>query len=357
MFDKLIEKGQMLAFLGSFWSKTLEDDASYVPHKLTHLPFITQVLGKFSTICRIALGQGRISTGQYVIRFSDSDIQGNILLIDRDTMVTSVYQDDSIIAKDAQFKSGYGFIEFEKDPRALFPKMRIQVRQAIRRVPNILNYPLGTWGVVGDTSQIVEYYRNNQSPRQLYKASAQACGMIVVKHDDTIIRRVDLADDKTVYITALGERYDAWYEHTRLSEGDNVHKGQVIGSELYSIYTTYNDLDGVDMVELGYACPVASIKIPNQDIILYKDGVFKPDYIGDDLETYWKYLEDIGSAEKPAEQPDSDNALRHFMEKVAPNRCIVVKIDTNMSQDMRNRLYRFIIANAPIGSVVLTACH
>lgn len=99
MFDKLIEKGQMLASLGSFWSKTLEDDASYVPHKLTHLPFITQVLGKFSTICRIALGQGRISTGQYVIRFSDSDIQGNILLIDQDTMVTSVYQDDSIIAR------------------------------------------------------------------------------------------------------------------------------------------------------------------------------------------------------------------------------------------------------------------
>lgn len=148
-----------------------------------------------------------------------------------------------------------------------------------------------------------------------------------------------------------------YYIHTKkLQVHDIVRKGQVIGGEQYKLYTDFDDIEGVQSVELLHTCPTFGIRIPNEDnVVLYRDGKFKPDYTGQNVEKYWEYLDTIGAAEQPLEQPDRGNPLKHFMECIAPNRTIVVRIDTTLPETMRKDLYKFLITNAPIGSIVLPA--
>lgn len=356
MFDLLKEKHQVLSRVGSFWYKTLEDEASQVPNRLTHIPYLCKVMHKFGNIIRLVLGKDKITVKYVVIRFKDSDINGNTLLVDKNLLITSLFQDDSILTKDVSFNSGYGFIEFNKDPRALFPKMRFSVRSGLRRVPNIWCYQLGLQDTYGDVSQVVEYYRNNQSVVQFYRASAQAAGMQVIKQDDIIDRVIDLQENLTVYLTKKGDRYDVYYTHQKLQPGDTVAKGQVIGAENFRLYTDKDDVSDITYVRTGYSCPVPQLIIPNKDdVTLYKDGYFKPDYEGPNVHLYWEYLNLIGAAEQPVTQSATGNPLHHLRTTIAPGRTLLIYIDDALGIDMKNRLIRFIDTNAPIGSIILWA--
>lgn len=356
MFDTISEKAAILYKMGSFWYKILENDASYTPNKLAHIPFLSNVIQMMRNITGLALSDAVIYTGETVLRFTDKDISDTTLLIPDNMVVVSIVVNDTIWTKDAQFKSGYGFLEFDKDPRAIFSNMRVHVKQALKRTPNILNYPLGTWGVCGDVSQIIQYYRNNQSVSQFYKASAQACGLIVVQDDDIIQKVIQLADDKIVYITEKGKRYDAWYPHTILSIGSFVRKGQVIGAEHYELFTKYEDIQDIESVSMLHTCPIPGLRIQNTDgITLYRDGVFKPDYAGDNIQLYWDYLDSVGAAAQPLDQPSIGNPLKHFMQHIANGRVMVIRIKDTLPKVMAKKLLRFILDNSPIGSVLLLA--
>lgn len=386
MYNQVDQKFSILPRLGSFWYRTIEDQASFTPNKVTHVPSLFDTDCQAGQLAAAALGYSRVNKRNFVIKFSDSDIEGTTLYIPKNILVTSIYSSDgATLCRNFNFTSNYGSITFFGDPRAQFPNLRINVRAAVEKKRNLLCYPLGVQEVYGDVSFIIDYCRNNQSPWQFYRATAQAAGLQVVKQDCIVEQVVQDAqsvnDDSTVkvsYIVSTGERYDAWYPHSILSEGTKLTRGDVIGGVVQSrlvgssstslrgdelFYMVLPDdpdtyLEGLSGAALGHMCPVPGIIVQNQDgiqIYDHTDGKFRPMYQADEdtLQKYHQYLDDIGQAVQSDPDLYDQNPLVHFKNTVAAGRCIVAVVSSQLSPELRKRIYSYIKTNAPIGSVLL----
>lgn len=364
MFDYIREKFAMLSKLGSFWYHTIEDEAALQPAALTHIPYIKDIGDMIDYAINFASGRSRLRRSGFVLKIQDCDVEaiggGEFKLhVDPNLLVTYIKtsKGDTYI-RGAGIDSGYGYIVFNKDPRAIFTDLRIFVKAAVQRVPNILCYSLSIQDVYGDVSQIVNYYRNNQSPMQFYKAAAQAAGLQVVRKTDTIQDIIEVKNRKyegVSYITQGGDRYDAWYPHTRLNIGQVVVEGQVIGQENFNITMPGQEVDpSIDGVYLGHNTPVPGLFVPAEEITIYQDGVFKPEYIGQGLMHYHAYLEKISPAEQ-GDQPAQQPGVQHFRNVIAPGRTLIVYINPLLGSDICNRLKSFINVNSPLGSVVVFA--
>lgn len=386
MYNQVDQKFSILPRLGSFWYRTIEDSATFTPNKITHVPSLFDTDCQVGQIINKALGRSRVNKRNFVIKFSDSDIDGAKLYVPENILITSIYADDgSVLCRNFNFTSAYGSVTFFKDPRSAFPNLRINVRSAIERKRNILCYPLGVQDVYGDVSFIVDYCRNNQSSWQFYRAAAQAAGFQVVRQDcivDHVINDAQQIKDahtqNVSYIVSTGERYDAWYPHTALQEGDRLTRGDIIGgiiqsklpagepSQLSGDELFYmilpDDPDSYAMALsgaiLGQMCPVPGIIVQNEDAVQiydHLDGKFRPMYQASDdiLQKYHNYLDQIGQAIQ--EDPDlyDQNPLTHFRNVAAHGRCIIVVVSTQLPRDIRKKIYSYIKTNAPIGSVLL----
>ena len=363
MFDYIREKFAMISKLGSFWYHTIEDDAAIETAAITHIPYILDIGRFIGYAADFALGKSRLRRTNFVIRIRDTDVEqvdnGFKLYVDPNLLVTQCKTSSGdVYTRGAGIDSGYGYIVFDKDPRAIFTDLKLFVKSAVQRIPNVLCYSLGVQDVYGDVSQIVKYYRNNQSPMQFYKAAAQAAGMQVIRKTDIIREVIQVENRKysgTSYITQGGDRYDAWYPHVQLNIGQTVAEGQVIGQENFNITMPNQELDSsIDGIYLGHNTPVPGLFVPTTEITIYQDGVFKPEYIGDDLENYHAYLEKISPAEQ-GDQQAQQPGVQHFRNVVAPGRTLIVYINTQLGYDICNRLKRFINVNSPLGSVVVFA--
>lgn len=411
MFNTIKEKAGILSKLGSFYYQTLLDQAKDTARKLSHIPFESRIITQFGNVIQSTLSKSYFNDNYKVIHFKDEDIeyfgmqdisekgvpailqdylmpslndtlsgiatnelQGILghgygqaqlssglrlvygLRVPKDILVTSIKTKDAILLLNIDFKATYGFIWFQQNPISLFPSMKMMAQSYTQRRKNILSYTLGLGEVYGDITEIIKYYRVNQSPSQFLKAAAQACGIPVIQQDDIITAIVPLYQGYS-YITQTGTRYDATYPHTQLSVGDHLIKGQLIGNMLDMILPNQEVPDYIEEIHLQNSCPVPGIKVPNKDIQIYdEEGNFKPAYTGRHLNKYLQYLEAFNNNNN--NQVDStvsrtQNGVEHFRSVIAKNRAIILVLNKNMPNQMALSLLSFIGKNAPIGSVLV----
>lgn len=371
MFNAVDQKFSIIDKLGSFWYRTIEDDATLDVNKLTHVASLFDTDANVGKIVDYVLGSARTSRRDFVVKFGDKDVDGNALHVDNDLLITSIYlNSDSVLCRNYNFNSSYGCIQFNKDPRVLFPSMRLHVRSGVQRVPNILCFSLGLQHVYGDVSFIVDYCRNNQSPYQFYRATAQAAGLSVIK-EECVVTKVLPQQIGASYMVSTGDRYDAWYPHTQLNVGDQLERGDIIGEDIIRMILPTDDdsaLDDLTGASLGTSCPVGNIVVQNDDAVIYDDNdLFKPQYQAsqETLDKYHAYIEYVTPATNPdAPEGRTQNALHHFRNVVAKNRCIIVVLaqdlpgdlspeEAQVILDINKKAFSFIRVNAPMGSIVL----
>lgn len=215
------------------------------------------------------------------------------LRIDPNIMVTSIEQPNGdILYANIDFGSTFGKLTFLVNPIKLFPNMQLFARSYTGRMPNLYNYMLRLDDVYGPVDRVLYHYRHAQTPKSLYYASAQACGLAVVRQDCTIASVAPLLDGYA-YSTTDGV-YDAPYPHSKLAEGAELKKDTVIGGdELYVLCGPRDQLPpSVTSISLDNILPVKGLSAPNADIAVYNSaGLYQPEYDGPakKLEQYWTF--------------------------------------------------------------------
>lgn len=241
------------------------------------------------------------------------------LRIDPNIMVTSIEQPNGdILYANVDFGSTFGKLTFLINPIQLFPNMQLFARSYTGRMPNLYNYMLRLDDVYGPVDRILYHYRHTQTPKSLYYASAQACGLAVVRQDCTIVSAAPLLDGYA-YSTTDGV-YDAPYPHSKLTEGTELKKDTVIGGdELYVLCGPHDPLPpSVTSISLDNILPVKGLSAPNADIVIYdSDGLYQPMYEGPakKLEQYQYFLQDVTDVQSIGSASDLNVALRNKIEE------------------------------------------
>lgn len=223
------------------------------------------------------------------------------LRIDPNVMVTSIEQPDgTLLYANIDFGSTFGKLTFLVNPIKLFPNMQLFARSYTGRMPNLYNYMLRLDDVYGPVDRVLYHYRHAQTPKSLYYASAQACGLAVVRQDCTIVSVAPLLDGYA-YSTTDGV-YDAPYPHSKLAEGTELKKDTVIGGdELYVLCGPHDPLPpSVTSISLDNILPVKGLSAPNADIAIYdSNGLYHPMYEGPakKLEQYQAFLQAVTDAQ------------------------------------------------------------
>lgn len=399
MFNVLKEKTGIYSTLGSFYTQVITDKDRVTGHRLSHIPFQTSVFKRFNSMENNLLGYQYSHRKHLNIVYSDKDLkygtyskgtkgipkeseisilpdvlQGNAdkLTLDENTFLAFIlkvpddiyvrviqYEDGSVLVDGVNFKSQYGKIIFTESPISLFKGMTFFVLSYTKRERNIMCYPLQLQDVYGDVSQVVQYYKNNQSLKQFKKALYQAIGIPVVKYKESIIDRVELPHGMS-YVMASGIQYDADFPHTYLNIGDTLEKDQIIGGEEFlKVYlptdTIPSDIESVSIQNMSIAGD-KGLHVPNTEATLYSNNLFQPQNFvqGAGKQYYIDYVNSVGLLEKTVSSiPDRMNCIDFLRDVVAANRCIIIQIDEeSIPYDIAMKLKSFIIDHAPIGSVI-----
>lgn len=399
MFDVLKEKTGIYSKLGSFYTQVITDKDRVTGHRLSHIPFQTAVFKRFNSMENNLLGYQYSHRKHLNIVYSDKDLkygtysrgtkgipkeseisilpdalQGNAdkLTLDANTFLAFVlkvpddiyvrviqYEDGSVLVDGVNFKSQYGKIIFTESPISLFKGMTFFVLSYTKRERNIMCYPLQLQDVYGDVSQVVQYYKNNQSLKQFKKALYQAIGIPVVKYKESIIDRIELPHGMS-YVMASGIQYDANFPHIYLNIGDTLEKDYLIGGEEFlKVYlptdTVPSDIKSVSIQNMSIAGD-KDLYVNNVEATLYSDNLFQPQNFvhGDGRQYYTDYVNSVGLLEKPVSSiPDRMNCIDFLRNVVAANRCLLIQIDEErIPYDIAMKLKSFIIDHAPIGSVI-----
>lgn len=399
MFDELKEKTGIYAKLGSFYTQVMTDKYRTTGHRLSHIAFSNALFQRFNSIQNNLLGYQYSNRRHLRITYQDSDLkygtysksilgipteeeinilpdvlQGNadkvnldsssqlayILKVPDDVYVRIIqYADGSVLVDGVNFKSQYGKIIFTESPISLFKGMTFFVLSYTKRERNIMCYPLQLQDVYGDVSQVVQYYKNNQSLKQFKKALYQAIGIPVVKYKESIIDRVELPHGMS-YVMTSGIQYDADFPHTYLNIGVTLDKDQIIGGEEFlKVYlptdTIPYDIKSVSIQNMSIAGG-KDLYVNNVEATLYSDNLFQPQNFvhGEGAQYYIDYVNSVGLLEKKVSSiPDNMNCIDFLRNVVAANRCLVIQIDEeSIPYDISMKLKSFIIDHAPIGSVI-----
>ena len=402
MFDVLKEKTGIYSKLGSFYTQVITDKDRVTGHRLSHIPFQTAVFKRFNSMENNLLGYQYSHRKHLNIVYSDKDLkygtyskgtkgipkeseisilpdalQGNAdkLTLDENTFLAFVlkvpddiyvrviqYEDGSVLVDGVNFKSQYGKIIFTESPISLFKGMTFFVLSYTKRERNIMCYPLQLQDVYGDVSQVVQYYKNNQSLKQFKKALYQAIGIPVVKYKESIIDKVELPHGIS-YVMASGIQYDADFHHTYLNIGDTLEKDQIIGGEEFlKVYLPTDiipsDIRAVNIQNMSITGS-KGLYVHNIESTLYSNDVFQPQNFvnGEGSQYYIDYVKSIGLLQKSTNSiPDSMNCIDFLRNVVASNRCIILDIDKEkIPYDIDIKLKSFIIDHAPIGVVIAEA--
>lgn len=111
MFNAVDQKFSIIDKLGSFWYRTIEDDATLDVNKLTHVASLFDTDANVGKIVDYVLGSARTSRRDFVVKFGDKDVDGNTLHVDNDLLITSIYlNSDSVLCRNYNFNSSYGCI-------------------------------------------------------------------------------------------------------------------------------------------------------------------------------------------------------------------------------------------------------
>lgn len=396
MFNFYKEKSDILSKLGSFYYKILmnPDNAA---QNLSHTAFQTDIFNTLNQSIN-SIQDSDVFTVQHnkVIEFKDSDIKGYILDRDGNIKTTLTYgnyinneqleegdslkfeltipenqyvniistEDNKLLFEHINFTSEFGKIIFTQNPIAIFSNMRLLAKKLLYKRRNIMCYPLGLQEIYGDTSYIVDYYKNNQSLSSFKKAIYQGIGMEVVIQDDFIIDKLSTKNGY-IYITNSGKQYNVDYIHQEFAIGDTIHKDQIIGENLLKIYLPEDaipsEITGVQLLTSSIQGDNTLI-IPNEERSLYTNNKFNPTnfVVGNGLPGYVQYVNDIGR--QPILQYFIDNntttlnCIEFLRNIIANNRCIILDIDEdNIPENMFIGIKSFIIDNAPINCLVLKA--
>lgn len=399
MFDVLKEKTGIYSTLGSFYTQVITDKDRVTGHRLSHIPFQTAVFKRFNSMENNLLGYQYSHRKHLNIVYSDKDLkygtyskvtkgipkeseisilpdalQGNAdkLTLDTNTFLAFVlkvpddiyvrviqYEDGSVLVDGVNFKSQYGKIIFTESPISLFKGMTFFVLSYTKRERNIMCYPLQLQDVYGDVSQVIQYYKNNQSLKQFKKALYQAIGIPVVKYKESIIDRIELPHGMS-YVMASGIQYDANFPHTYLNIGVTLEKDYIIGGEEFlKVYlptdTIPSDIKSVSIQNMSISGG-KDLYVNNVEATLYSDNLFQPQNFvhGEGAQYYIDYVNSVGLLEKKVSSiPDSMNCIDFLRNVVAANRCLVIQIDEErIPYDIAMKLKSFIIDHAPIGSVI-----
>lgn len=402
MFDELKEKTGIYAKLGSFYTQVMTDKYRATGHRLSHVAFSNSLFQRFNSIQNNLLGYQYSNRKHLSITYQDSDLkygtysksilgipseeeisilpdvlQGNadkvtldassslafVLTVPEDVYVRIIqYADGSVLVDGVNFKSQYGKIIFTESPISLFKGMTFFVLSYTKRERNIMCYPLQLQDVYGDVSQVVQYYKNNQSLNQFKKALYQAIGIPVVKYKESIVDRVELPHGMS-YVVASGIQYDADFPHTYLNIGDTLEKDQIIGGEEFlKVYlptdTIPSDIESVSIQNMSIAGD-KDLYVPNTEATLYSNNLFQPQNFanGAGAQYYVDYVNNVGSLQKSNSSiPDRMNCIDFLRNVVANNRCIILDIDKDaIPYDIAMKLKSFIIDHAPIGVVIAEA--
>lgn len=357
------ERGGAVARAGSFWTSNISDEGRTGVQRMTGFPYLDRAPHMLHSLAGAACGSCFRTDHWAVERFDDSQVTGPVdgvwtLRFIGDRLATVIRTGDgTVLYRNRDFLSSFGKLRMKRDPRAVFPEYGVLCKASVLRTRNVLCYPLGLQDIKGPVNEVVEYARHSQSLLQFRKAAAQAGGFAVIRKDcrvETVVRDVESAD--VVAYIAGGDRYDTPYTHEELQVGDELAKGAIIGGELFLTVMPGEPVpDSVEGVRPGYSCPVPGLVIPNSEITLYRDGVFRPDYTpGPAKNLYWSYLDGVGAAEQ-GDRPATGNALEHFRTVVAPGRCIVYRLDRSLPEEMRHRVRSYMDDNCPLGAVLLEA--
>lgn len=396
MFNFYKEKSDILSKLGSFYYKILANHDN-IALNLSHTAFQTDIFNILNqTINSISNSDVFIVQHNNLIEFKDEDIKGYILDTDGNIKTTLIHgnyigneqleegdslkfeliipndcyvqiiatEDNKLLFEHINFTSEFGKITFTHNPIAIFSNMRLLAKKVLRRKRNIMCYPLGLQEVYGDTSYIIDYYKNNQSLSAFKKALYQSIGMVIIVEEDFIVDKLP-TETGYIYITNKGKQYQADYNHNELAIGDIVHKDQIIGEELLKVYlpedTIPTEITGVQLLTSSIQGDNTLI-IPNEERSLYTNNKFNPTNFvtGTGLPGYVQYVNDIGRQDILQYFIDNNtttlNCIEFLRNIIANNRCIILDIDEdNIPENMFIRIKSFIIDNAPINCLVLKA--
>lgn len=291
------------------------------------------------------------------------------LAVSPELLVTSIVRDGTLLLMGQDYIARYGKLTFFENPIHMFPDMKFMAQSYMQRQQSIYSHMLRLGQIYTFPDRVLHYYRVAQTPRTLYLAAAQACGMAVVR-EDCVIRDVVPFLDGYAYETSSG-RYDAPYEHTPLVAGTNLKEGTVIGGdELFVLCGPDDRLPvTVNALNLDTAVPVPGLQAPDADIrISTATGAYRPAYYGTDsaVAAWYSFLTGIDEESAAVRQrgvlrrslvPEQyTNGIDHFRNIACKGRCLVACINKErMPESMRLHLMDFLLRELPAGSVLTTA--
>jgi hypothetical protein len=202
-------------------------------------------------------------------------------------------------------------------PDSLFPQRVIIAPAGWEKTSGLLNYTNKLDGVMPSTFP-GEYYRQNQSAESWLRALAVASGMHVME-SAAVIADVETLGRDTFYTTTAGDVHAVDYPHRRHTVGDNLIRGDILGSPLRIYHkrhagddSWWKQLDWSAGLSMDSFCLVKGLTAPDASVgaswVSTEDGKYHIRFpltgTSDAQDAYWnmvwenervtgKYLNDI----------------------------------------------------------------
>lgn len=291
-------------------------------------------------------------------------------------VVIATRERDRVLVNGIDFESRPGAIVLRESPGDVFAAGGFTVLHGYQDLPLPYNYPMRLNGSPYGHSFVASYYRGGSSVTAFAQAAAQACGLLVIEQDDTLVHLHHLAEGVVRYVFAVSGPLEVTYPHALLEVGRDYPRGHIVsdGFSLARATTTgwLKRAVGADTFSLDGVLPVKGLSLPPStipaDYVLVSDDDrphARLHFAGSDtaLADLWEtqrqhelrtgnFLADtlLFSAGQTYRQVDFHTLLEVYY---GPRLLLLRPQLEQAPTDFQTRLLEFVTREKPLGAVIL----
>lgn len=137
---------------------------------------------------------------------------------------------DHVLVQGIDFETGPGYIIMRESPGEVFNAGGFTVLTGYQDLRLPYDFTMQVNGPAFGHQFIASYYKGSNSRASFERAAAQACGMLVLEEDDTLVQAFRLSDDTTRYVFLKRGVTDVSYPHEALEPGRDYVKGHIVSN-------------------------------------------------------------------------------------------------------------------------------
>lgn len=145
-------------------------------------------------------------------------------------IVIATKSPDRVLVQGIDFETGPNYIILRESPGDLFLAGGFTVLTGLWRNGMPYDFTMQVNGDAYGHTFIASYYKGSGSVTSFERAAAQACGLLVLEVDDTLVAASTIAPGGIRYVFEKSGVFDVDYPHARLTPGLTYAKGHIVSN-------------------------------------------------------------------------------------------------------------------------------